>query len=121
MARQQIARYNIKPPIPEMPIASLSGGNVQRAVLARELAPEVTLLVVANPCFGLDIVAVAEVRRALLEARNRGVSVLLVSEDLDEIFELSDRVVVMFNGKLVYETPIEAADLAVIGRRMAGH
>lgn len=121
MARQQIARYNIKPPIPEMPVASLSGGNVQRAVLARELAPEVTVLVVANPCFGLDIVAVAEVRRALLEARNRGVSVLLVSEDLDEILELSDRVVVMFNGSLVYETPIEAADLAVIGRRMAGH
>ena len=120
VARQQIGRYNIKPPVPEIPIASLSGGNVQRAVLAREFAPEVTVLVVANPCFGLDIIAVAEVRRAIVEARNRGVSVLLVSEDLDEILELSDRVVVMFNGNLVYEAEIGTADLAVIGRRMAG-
>lgn len=121
MARQQISHYNIKPPVPETPIASLSGGNVQRVVLAREFAPDVTVLVVANPCFGLDIVAVAEVRRAIVETRNRGVAVLLVSEDLDEILELSDRVVVMFNGNLVHETPIELANVAVIGRRMAGH
>ena len=120
-AQQQIDRYHIKPPIPEIPIVNLSGGNVQRVVLAREFDPEATVLIVANPCFGLDIVAVAEVRREIIRARNRGVAILLVSEDLDEILELSDRIAVIFNGRLVYEAAIADVDLTVIGQCMAGH
>jgi simple sugar transport system ATP-binding protein len=116
-----IERYNIKPPYPDTPIQSLSGGNVQRAVLARELSAEVEILIIANPCFGLDFLAMEEIRLQIVAARNRGTAVLLVSEDLDEILELSDRTVVMFNGQLVYETTSSGADLAIIGRHMTGH
>ncbi len=116
-----IERYNIKPPYPDTPIQSLSGGNVQRAVLARELSAEVEILIVANPCFGLDFLATEEIRLQIVAARNRGTAVLLVSEDLDEILELADRTVVMFNGQLVYETTSSRADLALIGRHMTGH
>jgi simple sugar transport system ATP-binding protein len=120
-AQGLIERYNIKPPYPDTPIQSLSGGNVQRAVLARELSADVEILIVANPCFGLDFLATEEIRLQIVAARNRGTAVLLVSEDLDEILELADRTVVMFNGQLVYETTSSGVDLAQIGRHMTGH
>ena len=120
-AQDLIQRYNIKPPFPDTPIQSLSGGNVQRAVLARELSADVEILVIANPCFGLDFLAMEEIRLQIVAARNRGTAVLLVSEDLDEILELSDRTVVMFNGQFVYETMSSDADLGIIGRHMTGH
>jgi simple sugar transport system ATP-binding protein len=120
-ARALIAAYGIKTSSPQAPVGTLSGGNVQRAVLARELSEEVDVLVVANPCFGLDFSAVAEIRSRIIEARNNGAAVLLVSEDLDEILELSDRVVVMSEGRIVYETPIADADVMTIGSHMAGH
>ncbi len=120
-ARELIGRYRIKTASADAPVSSLSGGNVQRMVLARELSGDVEVLIAANPCFGLDIAAIAEIRSQIVRARNRGAAILLVSEDLDELFELADRIVVMFNGELVYETPTAAADVAVVGRRMAGH
>jgi simple sugar transport system ATP-binding protein len=120
-AQSLIVEYGIRTPGPDAPIGSLSGGNVQRAVLARELSDDVTLLIASNPCFGLDFAAVAEIRSRLMEARNRGAAVLLISADLDEIFALSDRIVVISEGHAVHETPIGQADLGVIGRHMAGH
>jgi simple sugar transport system ATP-binding protein len=81
----------------------------------------VSVLIAANPCFGLDFAAVSEIRSRIVAARNAGTAVLLVSADLDEIFALSDRIVVMSDGKLVHETPIESANVAEIGRHMAGH
>ncbi len=120
-ARDLITRYGVKTPSADTPIRNLSGGNVQRAVLARELSGGVEVLVAANPCFGLDFEAAADIRAQIVEARNRGAAVLLVSEDLDEVLELSDRIVVMFDGKFVYETPSEEADISIIGRHMAGH
>jgi ABC-type uncharacterized transport system ATPase subunit len=119
-ALKSIAEYKIKAPGPEAPIGGLSGGNVQRAVLARELEGDVAVLIAANPCFGLDFAAVAEIRSRIVAARNAGTAVLLISADLDEIFALSDRIVVMSEGKLVYETPAETANVADIGRHMAG-
>ncbi len=116
-----IARYRIRPSSPAARIAHLSGGNVQRAVLARELDGDVEVLIAANPCFGLDFHAVAEIRSQIMQARNRGAAVLLVSEDLDEILELADRVLVISEGRIVYQTPIGEADRQVIGRHMAGH
>jgi general nucleoside transport system ATP-binding protein len=116
-----IERYNIRPPWPAARIGNLSGGNIQRAVLARELGDGVEVLIAANPCFGLDFKAVAEIRSQIMQARNRGAAVLLVSEDLDEILELADRVLVISSGKIVYETPIQNADRQTIGRHMAGH
>jgi len=120
-ARALIAEYGIRAPGPDAPIASLSGGNVQRAVLARELRDDVSLLVASNPCFGLDFAAVAEIRSRLVDARNRGAAVLLISADLDEIFALADRIVVMSEGRAVHEVSIADADLGIIGRHMAGH
>ncbi|WP_455222670.1 ABC transporter ATP-binding protein [Kaarinaea lacus] len=120
-AKSQIKEFSIRPPDGRLSIGSLSGGNVQRTVLARELAGDVDVLVVANPCFGLDFGAVAEVRKRIMQARNDGAAVLLVSEDLDEILELSDRFYVISNGSLVYETVPQAANLTEIGQHMAGH
>ena len=120
-ARARIAEYRVKTRGPHAAIRTLSGGNVQRAVLSRELSADVSLLLVANPVFGLDFAAVADIHARILAARDAGAAVLLVSEDLDELLELADRIVVMFDGRLVHETTRAAADVGVIGRSMAGH
>ncbi|MBP2558551.1 simple sugar transport system ATP-binding protein [Neorhizobium galegae] len=120
-ATSLISDFKVKTASSSSPIAALSGGNVQRAVLARELTGDVDLLIVSNPCFGLDFSAVAEIRARIMRARNSGTAVLLLSEDLDELLEMSDRIMVISEGKLVYETPIRAADIGVIGAHMAGH
>jgi simple sugar transport system ATP-binding protein len=120
-AEELIERYRVKTTSPDSPIEALSGGNVQRAVLARELSGDVDVLIVANPCFGLDFASVAEIRSQIMEQRNRGAAVLLVSEDLDEILELSDRVAVMSGGTISYVSPIEDTDRNTIGQHMAGH
>jgi ABC-type uncharacterized transport system ATPase subunit len=119
-AREMIAAYRVRAPSPEVPIGVLSGGNVQRCVLARELDGKVMLLIVANPCFGLDVKAVHEVRARIMAARNSGTAVLLVSEDLDEILELADRIVVMHEGQIVHETPAAGANAQEIGSYMLG-
>ena len=118
-AEDLIGRYRIRTASPLARIDSLSGGNVQRTVLARELSEDVRLLVLQNPCFGLDAAAAAEIRRQIGAARQRGVAVLLVSEDLDEVLELSDRVLVMSGGRMVYEVDRRDADRYEIGRHMA--
>jgi simple sugar transport system ATP-binding protein len=120
-AVRTIADFKVRTPSPNTPIGDLSGGNVQRTILARELREQPNVLVVANPCFGLDFTAVAEIHARIMAARNAGAAVLLVSEDLDEILELADRIHVMSGGRLVYETTPSAADPVVIGRHMAGH
>jgi len=120
-AEELIALYRVKTTSPDAPIETLSGGNVQRAVLARELSGDVDVLIVANPCFGLDFASVAEIRSQIMEQRNRGAAVLLVSEDLDEILELADRVAVMSGGTINYVSRIEDTDRNVIGQHMAGH
>jgi simple sugar transport system ATP-binding protein len=116
-----VESFKIKTPTVDTAMARLSGGNVQRAVLARELEGDPKVLVVANPCFGLDFAAVAFIRTRILEARNRGVAVLLISADLDEVFALADRILVISAGKIVHETPIASAEVAVVGKHMAGH
>jgi simple sugar transport system ATP-binding protein len=121
VARRLIEEYRVKTPSPDTPIGQLSGGNVQRALLARELGDDVEVLIVANPCMGLDFGAVAEIHARVLQARNRGAAVLLVSADLDEVFALSDRILVMSDGCIAYETPAAGAEVAVVGRHMAGH
>ena len=120
-AKDLIARYRVKTQGPDAPIETLSGGNVQRAVLARELSGDVDVLIVANPCFGLDFASVSEIRSQIMEQRNRGAAVLLVSEDLDEILELADRVAVMSGGTINYVSAIEDTDRNTIGQHMAGH
>ena len=119
-ARDWIAEYGVKTRGENAPIASLSGGNVQRAVLARELAGEINVLIAANPVFGLDFAAVAEIHARILQVRAKGGAVLLISEDLDELLELSDRIAVMSEGRIVFETPAASADRQTIGAHMGG-
>jgi simple sugar transport system ATP-binding protein len=116
-----IKRYRIHTSSPDTLARTLSGGNVQRMALARELSGDIEVLIAANPCFGLDFAATANIRAQLMEARNHGAAILLVSEDLDELFELADTIVVMFNGKIVYKSSRADADLSVVGSHMAGH
>lgn len=120
-ARRLIAEFGVKTRGENAPIRALSGGNVQRAVLARELSDDAQLLIVANPVFGLDFAAVAEIHARLMAVRNGGGAVLLVSEDLDELLALSDRVAVMSEGRIVHEVRADQADRHALGACMAGH
>jgi general nucleoside transport system ATP-binding protein len=120
-AGRKIAEYQIKTRSADSPVGDLSGGNVQRTVLARELGGTVDVMIAANPCFGLDFAAVAQIHAEIVATRNHGAAVLLVSEDLDELLELADRIVVIFNGRFVYEARTSEVDLLGVGRHMAGH
>jgi len=119
-ARAWIAEYGVKTQGERAPIRSLSGGNVQRAVLARELSDDARLLLVSNPVFGLDFAAVVEIHGRLTAARNRGAAVLLISEDLDELLLLADRIVVMSDGRIVHDVPAAEADRHALGACMGG-
>ncbi|MEZ5644250.1 MAG: ABC transporter ATP-binding protein [Burkholderiaceae bacterium] len=119
-AKDWISSYGIKTQGENAPIRSLSGGNVQRAVLARELHGDINVLIAANPVFGLDFAAVNEIHGRLRGVRNQGGAVLLISEDLDELLELADRIVVMSEGRMVFETPTATADRQSIGAHMGG-
>ena len=118
-ATELITRYGIRTAGPDARIDTLSGGNVQRTVLARELSGRVSVLIAQNPCVGLDFVAAGEIRAQIMAARNRGAAIVLVSEDLDELLELADRIVVMFEGRIAYETGRATADVQTIGLHMA--
>jgi simple sugar transport system ATP-binding protein len=89
-------------------------------VLARELSDSASVLIAANPCFGLDIQAVSEIYQRLVAAREAGTAVLLVSADLDEIFTLADRIVVISEGRVVHECIAADADRTAIGYYMGG-
>jgi simple sugar transport system ATP-binding protein len=119
-AEALMAKGRIKARGVDAPIEDLSGGNVQRVVLARELSGRVALLIAHNPCRGLDYAATTEIRSRLVEVRGHGAAVLLLSEDLDELLELADRVLVFFEGRIVYECARAAMAVAEIGRHMAG-
>jgi simple sugar transport system ATP-binding protein len=120
-ARKLITEFGVKTRGELAPIRSLSGGNVQRAVLARELSDEAEVLIVANPVFGLDFAAVAEIHQRLMDVRNSGGAVLLISEDLDELLALSDRIAVMSEGRIVHEVAAQGADRNALGAFMGGH
>jgi simple sugar transport system ATP-binding protein len=120
-ARESIARFAIRPDDPHVPVGSLSGGNAQKVLIARELTRSLRALVVAQPTRGIDLGAAVEVQRAIRRARDEGVAVLLISSDLDEIRTLSDRVAVMRGGRLVAEMPVAEASDARLGPLMIGH
>jgi general nucleoside transport system ATP-binding protein len=119
-ARELVQAFRVRTRSEQSPVSSLSGGNVQRAVLARELSDDASLLLVSNPSFGLDFTAVAEVHQRLREARARGAAVLMVGEDLDELLQLADRIVVMSHGRIVHTCSAQDGDRLEIGRFMGG-
>ena len=107
----------MKAPGPKTLAGSLSGGNLQKVVLAREFGCDPRVLIAASPTRGLDVSAVEDVHAHLVDAVSRGVGVLLISEDLDEILTLEDRVLVMYEGRL---TEAPTIDIPTIGLLMAG-
>ncbi|RLE90144.1 MAG: heme ABC transporter ATP-binding protein [Thermoprotei archaeon] len=115
-----IKEYNIITPSSRLPAGVLSGGNIQRLILARELSGNPKLIVASNPTRGLDVAATNFVRSLLIEQKKRGVAVLLVSEDLEELLMLADRIAVIFEGKFMGVLPTSKADVNRIGLMMAG-
>ncbi len=120
-AQDIIADYDVKCPSPDTPIRLLSGGNMQKLILGRALDPEPSVILANQPTRGLDVGAVAYVHRKLLEARARGAAIILISEDLEEILALSDRIMVMSRGKLSAGSARGERTVAQLGELMAGH
>jgi simple sugar transport system ATP-binding protein len=117
---EQIERFGIKADGPDIRAGTLSGGNLQKALLARELAWDPLVLLAAQPTRGLDVGAARFVHELFLDMRARDRAVILISEDLEEIFTLSDRVAVMYEGRIMGILPIAEADIRKVGLMMAG-
>ncbi|HEY9642048.1 MAG TPA: ABC transporter ATP-binding protein [Coleofasciculaceae cyanobacterium] len=119
-ATQLIQDFDIRPADPRYAVGSLSGGNQQKLIVARELSRGAQLLIASQPTRGVDIGAIELIHRRIVEARSQGMAVLLISSELDEILALSDRVAVMYQGKILESLPIAEATRERLGKRMAG-
>ncbi len=115
-----ITEYNIKTPSRDVPARTLSGGNLQKLILARELSRKPKLLIANQPTRGLDVGATEFIQTKIEEQKEKGTAVLLISEDLDEILSLSDRIVVVYEGNIAGIVPAEKAKIKDIGLMMAG-
>ncbi|NPV74940.1 MAG: ABC transporter ATP-binding protein [Anaerolineae bacterium] len=115
-----IRDYDVRTPGPELKAKLLSGGNQQKVVLARELSGQPDLVIASQPTRGLDIGATEYVRTRMVEARNRGAALLLISTELEEVLSLSDRIAVMYEGEIMGIVPGKDADIHEIGEMMAG-
>ncbi|HUL58238.1 MAG TPA: ABC transporter ATP-binding protein [Anaeromyxobacteraceae bacterium] len=115
-----IDRFGVKAPGPAAPAKSLSGGNLQKYIVGREIDAVPKVLIVAQPTWGVDVGATAQIRRELLALRDAGCAVLVVSEELDELFEVADRLHVMAKGRLSPSIPTSAATVELIGEWMSG-
>lgn len=115
-----VDRYQVKTPDLETPTRNLSGGNIQKVVIAREFSAEAEVLVVAQPTRGVDIGAAEYIHERLLEQRVSGAAILLISEDLDEVMQLSDRILVVLEGEIMGEVSRAEADATTLGLLMTG-
>jgi simple sugar transport system ATP-binding protein len=120
LALSLIKRYDVQAPGPETPARNLSGGNLQKLVLGREFEGEPRVLIASQPTRGLDVGAIETVHGYLRDASAHGVAVLMISEDLDELMALSDRILVMYEGEVAGEVSPETASIEEIGLLMAG-
>lgn len=115
-----VEEYDVRPPRIHNTMSSLSGGNQQKVIIAREFSRPVKLLIAAQPTRGLDVGSIEFIHKQIVRMRDEGTAVILVSSELDEILSLSDRVAVMFDGHVIDVLPIEQADRDTVGLRMAG-
>jgi len=120
LARHLIERYNVKAGGPDAAARSLSGGNLQKFIVGREIDAKPKLLIVSQPTWGVDVGAAAQIRGALLALRDAGCAVLVVSEDLDELFEISDRLVVIARGRVSPSVGAAQATRQQVGQWMSG-
>ena len=119
-ARALIRKFSIQAPGVRAPVSSLSGGNQQKLVVGRELSKSPKLVIAAHPTRGLDVAATQYIRDLLSDLRDEGVAVLLVSADLDEVFQLADRIGVMYEGRFTGVAPAEELDRETVGLLMGG-
>jgi simple sugar transport system ATP-binding protein len=119
-ARDIIERFNVRAGGPDAPARSLSGGNLQKFIVGREIDAQPRLLVVSQPTWGVDVGAAAQIRAEILALRDAGCAVLVVSEELDELFELSDRLHVIAKGRLSPSLARAQASVERIGEWMSG-
>jgi simple sugar transport system ATP-binding protein len=119
-ALELVTRYDVKTPDTATPVRLLSGGNVQKVLLSREFSTDPVALVAASPTRGLDVGAIETVRNRIVEAADAGVGILLISEDLEEIMSLAERIIVMYEGRLVADMPAAGASRERIGLLMGG-
>jgi general nucleoside transport system ATP-binding protein len=119
-AGQLIKQYDIRTPGPQTVTGNLSGGNQQKVIVARELSRPVQLMIANQPTRGLDVGSIEFIHQRIIEERDRGVAVLLISAELDEILALADRIAVIFHGEIVATLPAEAATREKLGILMAG-
>lgn len=120
-AKDLMGRFDVRAAGPEAPMSSLSGGNQQKAVLARELTlDKLMFLLAAQPTRGLDVGAVEAVYRAIRDAAQRGIGVLLISSELDDLIAVSHRIVVLYRGRIVGEMPADPKNRETIGHLMSG-
>jgi general nucleoside transport system ATP-binding protein len=119
-ARRVISDFDVRPPMTELPARALSGGNQQKLIIGREFDLHPKLLLVSQPTRGVDIGAIEFIHRKLIELRDRGAAILLVSAELEEILSLSDRVLVMFQGRIVGKVDPNEVDQEGIGLMMTG-
>jgi ABC-type uncharacterized transport system ATPase subunit len=120
LARGLIRKFRVKAKGPEAAAKSLSGGNLQKFIMGRELDAAPRLFVVAQPTWGVDVGAAADIRGEIVKLRDDGAAVLVVSEELDELFEMSDRLVVMARGRMSPDVPTKEATVEQIGAWMSG-
>ncbi|MGI9621670.1 MAG: heme ABC transporter ATP-binding protein, partial [Acidimicrobiales bacterium] len=118
--RDLVDRFSVKTPSIEQPTRYLSGGNIQKVVIAREFSCDADVLVVAQPTRGVDIGAAEYIHERLLEQRRNGAAILLISEDLDEVLQLSDRVIAILEGQVMGEIQREDANPQKVGLLMSG-
>jgi len=119
-AQELVERFDVRPPNIYQAISGLSGGNQQKVIVAREFSRLVKVLIASQPTRGLDVGSIEFIHKQIIRMRDEGTAVLLVSSELDEILSLSDRVAVMFDGRIIDVLPIEEADRDTVGLRMAG-
>ena len=119
-AEKLIQRFDIRTPGPLMNTSTLSGGNQQKVIVARELSRPIKLLIANQPTRGLDVGSIEYIHRQIVEMRDKGIGVLLVSAELDEIMALSDRIAVMYQGQIMDILPVKEATKEVLGLLMAG-
>ncbi len=117
---QLVSDYAVKTPSLETPTSSLSGGNIQKIILARELANEPSVMIASQPTRGVDIGAAEYIHSRLVDARDRGMATMVISEDLDEVLGLADRIAVLCDGKVMDIVPVEGATKEQLGLLMAG-
>jgi ABC-type uncharacterized transport system ATPase subunit len=120
VARELVDDFDVQSSSLRAPVSLMSGGNIQKLLLARELSSDPRVLIASQPTAGLDVGATEAIHRILLEQRARGVGVLLVSEDLDELLSIADRIAVLYEGRVMGVVDARAVDREGIGMMMAG-